>query len=332
MKRVRKLWAVFMGIILLLQMVLPTVAVEIDYISNAKPDPKRESASELVLYKDSDMTQRYGSAAEIPEGATVYYDIVTEPGYICYELCINVYDVTEKYFVYDCPDGELEYTLKSTLAGDIDRDVAYDLNDAAKILRYAAQGGMSLEYWEVARKEYGECIMDYNCDGKVNLLDVAGVMKEAAHYDVERTSADPETYAVRHLISLDEVITVPYNGTDFVDGAPGSRNDCTVDPRGIYLYCNDDPELAENLTEFFTVYDEVKRDDLYFVVFNVKGETAPEIRHLWYNTKFEHLVPEWNVEECEYGAGWLIIIPVESTRIMQEWFPEGSLIGRWPTK
>jgi len=301
MKHTKKLASIFLGIVLLLQMVMPVAAVqEIDFDGDPNAD--------IIFYKDENMTERYTSPDDIPMGAKVYYEIVTEPGYICHYLKINVYEVTNNSFVNNYPDGQLEYSLESLLAGDTTRDNKLDLTDAARILRYIA--GFTEEYWGLGQSAAGRCRMDYTCDGKVNLLDVTGLLKEVAGHDVEKTTSSPGTYAIQHLLMIEDVmnfsveleakyafsLTRGYNVNSFL----GVKND---------------QEIWDELYSKYTSEELFGYNSLVCYFVKCAGDGAPVLKRLWYTSDRCVLDAEWecsNFQYCAPGEGWLVVFTVDA--------------------
>ncbi len=250
----------------------------------------KSAISELVVYKDSTKTEKYASVDDIPRGAVVYYDIVSKPGYICYDIKMNVYEITDTYFVNDYHGVQLDYTLMSVLAGDTDLSGTYTLADATDILKYIA--GYTPQYWALGRSAYGECIMDYTCDGKINLSDVSGVLKDIAGWDIDRNNPCPRTYGLEYLLPVDaeafygvEVKYLGYGGYVVEHGDAYGLSDKYDDA-------------------FFETHD--------LVIFNgyCPGDAEPVIDKLWYNSDTTFVSAEFECSNIQFGSGWAIFVPV----------------------
>lgn len=295
--KLRKFISVFLSAVLLLSaFALPSAALTVD--EDYAPDPKRDMASELVVYKDSSKTEKYASVDDIPKGATVYYEIVSEPGYICYRIEIDVYEITDTYFVNDYHGVQLDYTLHSTLAGDTDLSTTYSLKDATNILKFIAD--CTPEYWQFGTTAYGKCLLDYNCDGTVNLTDVSCIMKDIAGWDMDRAKPCPRSFSLKHLLPVDSEAFANID-VDYI-----CDNGYVVEYGDYAMMYYDIPaeSAAKYDSEFFEKYD--------LVIFNgyCAGGAEPVIEKLWYDTDTRFVKAEFECSNIKFGEGWAVFVPV----------------------
>lgn len=283
----------------------------------ATADPKAATASTLRFYKDKEMTEEYASAADIPYGAVVYYEVVSDPGYICTRLQMNVYEISRKndshdYIQYDnvfvnnySGDG-LEYSTYSALAGDVDENLVYNLRDVVILLK-ALVG----DYGVVGME--GGTWGDYDCNGRCNLADIAGVLKEAAKWDMDRNRPCPNTFDIVCLLPIDKTdvyrdVLIDYNifeSSYIVVDNTTEANRYSIPQEWIEKY--DDP--------FYEKYSLVA-----FNACNSDGSEA-KLTKLWYHTSYNYVIPEFENTDVKLGEGYTMCILVDSSIKVYENYP-----------
>jgi len=137
------------------------------------------SGVSVILAGDSTFTDIYLHTEQIPVGSTVYYRVVCRDGYFCYDLRINSETADENSFVM--PEN-LEMHPQVCFYGDSNSNERTDLYDVSFLLKY-----LTSSYPEISRnvrnRSYGEKYLDFNGDGKVNIVDCARMLQYIAGWN-----------------------------------------------------------------------------------------------------------------------------------------------------
>lgn len=152
----------------------------------------------IVLSKDSGFTDIYSDASEISAGSTVYYRIVCMNGYFCNNLQINAETIDRNSFIM--PEN-LSASVDVYCFGDTDKSDTVSLKDISFVLKYLAH------YPEICHIVFGsacgEKYLDFNNDGKVNLIDCSAMLKYIAKWEGVGPVASEyeEDFVIKHIDS-----------------------------------------------------------------------------------------------------------------------------------
>lgn len=293
-------------------------------------------ATKLRFFADKTMTQEYASHKDIPHGAKVYYVLDSVPGYICTNLTMNVYEMgceKEKidgtysynnYFINTYDGDELEYQLTNVLGGDFDQNGEYNLKDVINALWYIARHPNW--YYVYGSNGYAS-ILDYTCDGRTNMLDVSGMMREIAGWNVERSGMTIYRYnaegvcSFNHLLPLDNAEIVNdfapkyASGTGYVSVLDGYIVVESVDESKYYNFT--DELLTKYTSDFFEDYDLV-----IFCIPNMKGSGTLIDKVMYNYNKGIVYNYEFN-DDCELAVGEpkTVFLPVKKSIGVSEFVP-----------
>ena len=199
----------------------------------SKVYPKPADSVKIRFFKDKKLTDEYKSASAIPYGATVYYKIECDEGYICTNVKFNVYTVSSTkeytsagwkyydYFVNEYVGDSLEYSCSAVLAGDSDGNWYYDMNDVETIRKYLE--GDTPTIWEYGIDGYS-AKLDYDCNGVVDNADCSGMLDEISGKTVKRNVMSTQKYTrevgtKKYLLQTDDavVFSTADTGVTYID-------------------------------------------------------------------------------------------------------------------
>ena len=279
--------------------------------------------------------EKFDSVADIPYGAKVYYKIETDPGYICTNFSINVFEVGMEEFSYDFGDrfyypffvneysgDKLEYSVTAVLAGDADGNLMYDQSDVDTLNKYLA--GDTTTLWLYGHDGYSEKL-DYNCDGVINVNDRMQMQTEINTGTVNRRVMPYHKYShdvgtITYLLPFDDCEILPH-GRDLnsilTDGVIYNVYDSTASVSGM-----SDEIRAKYNDSFFEAYD------LVLVYCYTDGGKIPviseELGGTWYTSSRNGAVLNPIYKEVSSGetlSEYAICIPVSKSLNIQNNYP-----------